>query len=438
VEQPTTASNPKLRGRQSFPSAWYPYYAGFSECFARDALASASLRRGEWVLDPWNGSGTTTSSAISLGINARGYDLNPVMVLVAKARSLSVSEYSSLRPLTSELLRQARKSHDVSLDDPLSGWLHPASVNAIRGIESAIQRLLIDDRIYASLKKRGVNEVSDLAAFFYVGLFRTIRQLLDPFLTSNPTWVKRPRTARSRLRPTAPTVREVFRTNLTSMFPSVPKSRAVASSAEKVIGVASSERLPLADASVSCVLGSPPYCTRIDYAVATSPELAILGYEFETEFDTLRRQLIGTSTVPSDVPEVPGNLGRLCLAFLEALSDHSSKASSTYYYKNHLQYFLSMGASLSEIRRVLRTGGRCVLVVQDSYYKDLHNDLPAILSEMANIRGLRLCGRTDFAMTRTLAGINPGAQEYRNSFSAVESVLIFEAQRAESRARPAR
>jgi SAM-dependent methyltransferase len=434
VAQPVIACNPKLRGRQSFQSAWYPYYPGFSEGFARHALASASLRDGEWVLDPWNGSGTTISAAASLGLNARGYDLNPVMVLVAKARCLDASEYSSLKPLTSELLRQAKRSYDVDPDDPVSAWLHPASVAAVRGIEAAVQRLLIDDRLYANLRDRGVDGVSDLAAFFYVALFRTIRQVLHPFLTSNPTWIKRPRSGRSRLRPAATSVREIFRANLAKMLPSGPIEPNSAARAERAISVASSERLPLANDSVSYVLASPPYCTRIDYAVATSPELAVLGYAFDSEFDELRRQLIGTPTVPSAVPEIASDLGGACLRFLEALSRHDSKASSTYYYKNHLQYFLSIAASLSEIRRVLKPGGRCILVAQDSYYKDLHNDLPTILAEMAALRGLRLRDRRNFPLSRTLAGINPGAHGYRKSFSAVESVLVFGALAPTSRA----
>ena len=53
-----TPENPKLRGRESSQSTWYRYYAGFSENFARSALQSARLGDGEWVLDPWNGSGT--------------------------------------------------------------------------------------------------------------------------------------------------------------------------------------------------------------------------------------------------------------------------------------------------------------------------------------------------------------------------------------------
>jgi DNA modification methylase len=417
--------NPKLRGRESLQSTWYRFYPGFSERFVRDALESASLGDGEWVLDPWNGSGTTTATAAALGLNVHGYDLNPVMVLVAKARCLDVAEYSSLRPLATELLRQAKKSFDPKHNDPLSAWLRPRSIASIRGIEAAIQRLLVDNRCYSSLRDRGVDDISDLAAFFYVGMFRALRELLHPFATSNPTWIKRPTSGRSLLRPGPHTILEIFRRHLVEMLPSTTAKMNLKARNRRMICVASSEKLPLGDKSINQIIASPPYCTRIDYAVSTSPELALLGYKFETDFDVLRRQLIGTPTVPAFQPKISKDLGTSCLRFLDALNVHSSKASSTYYYKNHVQYFRSIANSISEISRVLKPGGECVLVVQDSYYKDLHNDLPSILAEMAELRGLQLQERNDFPLSRTMAGINPGSSEYRRTFSAVESVLVF-------------
>ena len=44
------------------------------------------------MLDPWNGSGTTTYAAAQLGHSSIWLDLNPVMVIVARARLLSPSE----------------------------------------------------------------------------------------------------------------------------------------------------------------------------------------------------------------------------------------------------------------------------------------------------------------------------------------------------------
>jgi hypothetical protein len=199
----------------------------------------------------------------------------------------------------------------------------------------------------------------------------------------------------------------------------------LAKDCEATIAVGSSEALPLGERSVDFVLSSPPYCTRIDYAVATLPELAVLGYRIDTEFDELRRSLIGTSTVPKEAPSIKAGWGKTCRSFLEQLENHTSKASESYYLKNHLQYFNSLYISVSEISRTLRPKGACILVVQDSFYKDIHNDLPKIVSEMAVERALSLERQENFGHSRVMAGVNPKVKKYRAQVTATESVLCF-------------
>jgi len=420
-----TIQNPKPRYSEKSTSSWYRYYPCFSEDFAEALLSSAGLGNQHWVLDPWNGSGTTTAKATLLGLNTYGYDLNPVMVLIAKARGLDPAEYSSLRPLLADIHRKATRPFEINPSDPLLTWLVPRSVSDFRGIEAVIQKLLVDDQHYLDLNTRGVCEISDLAAFFYVALFRALKQLLEPFLTSNPTWVKRPRHAQSRLRPHRETIKATFTAEARKMLPLPIRDSVATVRGRRVLGVASSDRLPLGNATVDLVLSSPPYCTRIDYAVATSIELAALGQQPNSDFDALRRQLIGNTTVPKVAADPSEDFGPTCLNFLRRLSAHKAKASSTYYYKNHLQYFHAISRSLSEIGRVLKPNGRCVLVVQDSYYKDLHTDLPNIMVEMAQRSRLELGDRFDFPLSRTMAGINPRTSEYRSSFTALESVLVL-------------
>jgi hypothetical protein len=64
-------------------------------------------------------------------------------------------------------------------------------------------------------------------------------------------------------------------------------------------------------------------------------------------------------------------------------------------------------------------------VVQDSFYKDLHKDLPKAFGAMGQRCGLRLKRREGFAIARTRAGVNPGARSYREAFQTVEAVLCF-------------
>ena len=422
--------NPKRTSRNCVGHiSLYPYYAGFSPSFANALLASTSLSQESKIVDPWNGSGTTTTAAIKLGYCTQGYDLNPVMVIAAKACMLNVREKTSLWPIAVDIMSKASKGDllTVNDEDPLCTWMEPSSVMLVRKLEKALQLLLVDNENYQLLIIRNnFNSLSDIAAFFYAALFRCIRSLVSDFVASNPTWVKKPKLLSSRLKPNKKVVIDTFGIEVQNMIQAINNevSNSPNTTGEALIEVASSESLPTFDKSVDFILSSPPYCTRIDYAVATMPELALLGYKLDGNFQHLRRKLIGTSTVPSTLMDPLPSWGETCNQFLQQLVAHESKASKTYYYKNHTQYFGAIYSSLSELKRILRQNGVCILVVQDSCYKDLHNDLPQIFIEMANNNGLKLKRRVDFNLARTMADINPRTNKYRRR-RLTESVLCF-------------
>ena len=72
---------------------------------------------------------------------------------------------------------------------------------------------------------------------------------------------------------------------------------------------------------------------------------------------------MGTSTVGLSNHSVDPLWGKTCVRFLKRLYRHGSKASKTYYFKNHLQYFASLFKSIREISRVLKRRGKCVIVM---------------------------------------------------------------------------
>jgi len=407
---------------------WFPYYAGFSQDFATTLLGSAALRKDAWVLDPWNGSGTTTTAAASLGLPSMGLDLNPVMVIVAKARVLCSREKGSLLPLLSDILRKARKLDDsVLVDDALLLWFVPSAAKIIRNLERIIRELLLTSEMSQIIAlRKDLDDMSDLCAFFYTALFRTARQLSTGSSSSNPTWRKRPDGKENRARPSPMTIYETFRTVTRQMVGGIEDAdtRDIAG-CECRIGIGDSQSIPNEAHSVDFVITSPPYCTRIDYAVSTAVELATLGFQHDDHFDKLRRRLIGTTTVVKEPPTITFEWGATCASFLDALFKHPSRASATYYYKNHLQYFDGIHRSITEIHRILKPGGSCVLVLQDSHYKEMHNDLPKIVTEMAEGVGMNLIDEKSFPLTVTMAGINPNVKRYRENCNAVEKVMCF-------------
>jgi len=408
----------------------FPYYAGYSQTFAANLLASVRAEPTAVVLDPWNGSGTTTRAAHHAGLNAVGFDLNPVMVLVGKAAMLSARERPSLVPLAKRLLdRVKRRAIRDGSADPLCRWLVPTSAGVVRAIENEINRTFVSHNKYVTLQDASsVSGVSDLAAFFYVALFRTTRQILKEFIPTNPTWVKSPMTTRHRKRPALGFLLEIFMQQIESLsnaLCSTGISCAKETSQSSIIQ-ATSEDLPLDDGTIDIVITSPPYCTRLDYAVATAVELAVLGFE-KSAFDSIRRSLMGTSTVSDSIETVRPQWGTTCAEFLDRLGAHPSKASSTYYLRNHLQYFSSLSSSLREIRRVLKGDGLCFIVVQDSYYKELRNDVPKIAAEMAEREGLRLSRSQEFSASKSMVGMNSRARVHLSQRTNIESVLCFQA-----------
>ena len=62
--------------------SWYRYYAGYSAGFVEQALKE-SAEAAQLVLDPWNGTGTTTVVAASMNVRAVGFDVNPALVVVS-------------------------------------------------------------------------------------------------------------------------------------------------------------------------------------------------------------------------------------------------------------------------------------------------------------------------------------------------------------------
>jgi hypothetical protein len=176
---------------------------------------------------------------------------------------------------------------------------------------------------------------------------------------------------------------------------------------------------------VDCVLTSPPYCTRIDYTAGTRIELALIAPLIKVDADELRRGMIGTTMVPNRSIEARAEWGATCTQFLQEVHDHPSKASKGYYHATHLDYFDKMFKSITNLSSALRHEGMAILIVQDSFYKDLHNDLPTIVTEMAEGRRLRIQRRADFASISCMSRVNSRAVAHGTRTGSTESVLFF-------------
>lgn len=410
--------------REGDIQSWYPYYAGFSEIFARTVLSNSLLPASATVLDPWNGSGTTTYVAEQLGFEALGFDINPVASIVANAKLARPRDAEHVLGLAKRIAKIAssRQPSSQTRSDALVAWLSRSLVAQYRAMEAEILLNLATSR--SGIPVRPDHEsVPPLASFLLLALMRAARSIARIRAASNPTWIV-PEERRHLPR----RILAERWLHFVQLMAEDLALRTKITAARVEVRLGDARMLPISNHSIDLVLTSPPYCTRIDYTVSTSFELATLGLSKESEgFKALRQACMGSPIAragrPAPPPESwPEHLSRL----LFAIKNHPSKSSSSYYYKMFRQYFGDCEASLLELRRCLKPAATAVLVVQSSYYKDIYIDLPRIYVEMAQGLGFQSEIVSQAEVKRALVSINSRSRRHRESTRYEESILVIE------------
>jgi SAM-dependent methyltransferase len=411
----------KRRATSDRIQKWSPYYAGYSLEFAEAVLRAAALTPNAAVLDPWNGSGTTTLAAARLGFRGHGVDLNPYAVLVARARLVSCLDAQGVRGFVRDVAaRPRRPALSVCSKDPMREWLSAADVADFRRIQQEIVSTLAAPRGEPLTVDHDL--FPPLASFLLLTLIRAARSLIRQQPATNPTVLKAS-APRSRKRG-AMTLSDAWLASATQMGDELPLTSVTPGEPRVRLGDARS--LATEAASVDFVLTSPPYCTRLDYGESTRFEVATLLPERMVEFASLRRELMGAPLVrrsgrPDVCPDWPISVREL----LQRIRSHPSKASDSYYFKTYHQYFSDADAALGSIAACLKPGARAAIVVQDSYYKEIKVDLASLYGDLGEAKGLRLTSIHRIPVRTVLSTIHPGTQKYRRGWTYDESLVLL-------------
>jgi hypothetical protein len=361
----------------------FPYYAGFSEAFVRDVLDALQATSDQVVLDPWNGSGTTTTIAKQVGLTAVGVDINPAMAVVAKARLATKSDVLEAR----RLLKGAGRKLSQSFLRETCG----APYN------SAIRSVLL------------------------LAVFRLVRRKLKDreSVGTNPTWWQ------LSLSEAKHVVQSITRAQLELELLAVGSTLSLGRNTSAVSLVRAdilSSNLPQMSADI--IITSPPYLTRIDYVKATLPELLVMSLLEEVSFDEMRRAMIGSPVIGRGPDCMPSDIGSYAKSVLSQIAAHESKASKTYYLSFFSTYISKMFDAFQNLGVWARPGARMVLVVQGSHYKEIFVDLARLSIDFADSAGFVFVSRADFAFKQSFAQLNPRANGY-NLDTANETVLLF-------------
>lgn len=300
------------------------------------------------ILDPMSGSGTTLVSARARGHSAIGCDTDPLALLIARAwcsdvnpetlnqrgalvleRALELSKrIKPTEAYPSKADEETRAFIKFWFDDECRVQLTSLSkvIKRLRNnnekllLWSAFSRLIITKKAGASLamdvshsRPHRVYSVAPIKPF-------------DKFLSSVAYIAKR----------------IPFNNDFSGMPPAI-------------IDRGDARSLPIESESIDMVITSPPYLNAIDYLRGHKLSLVWMGHLI-SELRVLRSSNIGSevsSDMDSEFKDVVAQMGAV-----ELLDDRRKKML--------IRYVKDMCQVIGEIRRVLKLGGRAVMVIGDS------------------------------------------------------------------------
>ncbi len=380
---------------------WLRYKEAFSAALASDLIERFTAPGGV-VLDPFAGVGTAVFAARALGRSAVGIELLPVGFFAMEARLAAgeVDRAAFLRRVAAAEGIDWRTHYDPACalcHIPITHGAFPAATErAIAGYRAWCRRL----------RDRNIRRLFDLAALSVledVSYTRKDGQYLR--------WDGRARRGslgsafrKRTIEPFGEAVTRQLRRIAADLAGGPPQDETLSLDLRSGSCL---EVLPtLARASADLVLTSPPYCNRYDYTRTYALELVYLG-AVDEDVKWLRQCMLSCTVENTDklvkLADIYARAGRRDdhVRFLNAYRDQGAilevlaalragRLNNPNIPRMVENYFLEMCFVIGEIARVLRPGGRAVMVNDNVRYAGEEVPVDLILCDVAERLGLRV------------------------------------------------
>lgn len=348
----------------------HPYAAKIAPELARQAILDFS-QEGELVLDPLAGSGTVALEAALLGRRSISIDLDPLAVLIARAKTLSLDGQTA-EPLL------ALGDAVPEVDEPLNSTLVDVDFWFDRGVASDLTRIRhalagVDS---PELKILGAIAMSSMIVAKGTGSVANARDVAHSRAHRYTT----PRTVE-------PAVMQIWTKRVQKVAKTLQALEIEAEFAPTV-AIADARDLPVKGGSVDLIVTSPPYFNAIDYPRAHKFSLVWLEGIFgalDVDYSKVSTELIGSVRVRKGSPSARDRRSLRSSATVGATSNHLSGSLK----RAFDTYAEDLDSALAEMSRVLRRDGRAFLVVGDSRVRDVEIANHVIVMELASGHGLQ-------------------------------------------------
>ena len=342
---------------------YHRYPAKFIPQLARKCILENSSE-GDLVVDAFCGCGTTILESLIHGRKGIGVDINPVAVLISKAKTTPIEpeRLNKAKEKLFDLIENNEEIKDRQFNQRIVYWFPEKETRLV---------------LFKILKEIKSLKEESLVNFFLCGFSQILKNCSIWLAKSNKP------TRDLNKKPQDPI--KTFKRQINGMIKGNLELYELAQ--EKLCGdnkifLSDARKIPTDDNSVKMIVTSPPYVTSYEYA--DLHQLTALWLEYANSLNDFREGFIGSVHNKQD-SDHNGIKSQLAIKSIESLSKKSKKEAL-----GAKNYFLEMQECFQEMKRILKPNGRACIVIGNTRLKGVEILNAEIFVEIMNNLGFRM------------------------------------------------
>ena len=354
--------------------SWHAFPAKFPPRLAQLFIKNLTNEE-DIVLDPMMGSCTTLLEADLLGRGAYGFDIDPLSIIIGRAKFQTV-DYATVIKLSNKILaaslRKKESYSDSDFEAELTKRFDPETLMFIEywfAKETSYELLSLIQEIEKISDKNYQNFFKMIFSSIIITKSGGVTSALDLAHT-------RPhRSKDKKLKSVFIEFSKRIKKN-TSNFSHQPRN--------VIIENANATKLPLGNNEIDLIFTSPPYANNaIDYMRAHKFSLVWFGMRVG-ELRNIRREFIGSENLAgTNLIELPD----FSMGIVNRLKKKNEKKALALH-----KYYSEMSMVIKEAYRVLKNDRAFILVIATSILNGINTQTHKCLEEMAQAIGFEFVG----------------------------------------------
>ncbi len=328
-------------------------------------LAEKYTKEGDLIVDPFGGCGTTLVESKIMGRPSVGVDINPVAVLITKAKITPIDPQKIEKAFIALKTKIDTYSKDTKVKAPeherIDYWFKAEEKRKLAFIFTEISKL----------------KDQDIRNFFFCA-FSNILKNCSIWLQKSNKPTRDPNKKPSDPIPTFyKQIKMMMRGN--ARFYELSKEKNHIEIPSQVYCM-DARTIPAKDNSVSLIVTSPPYVTSYEYA--DLHQLTALWLEYTKDLSDFRKRFIGTSYHNKKDLVLNSELAEKIRNELLKKDKKTAEEVST--------YFSEMNQVFAEMKRMLKKGGKTCIVIGNTSLKGVEILNAEVFAEQLQSLGLKI------------------------------------------------